>query len=222
MIPMKAHPALLMTCCTSLILGAISADAATTIVDWTINSSIPDASPTGLADTRTVSGSTVLGITGIEVRLELSGGWNGDLYAYLIHESGFSVLLNRVGRTVSNPIGSGSSGFDITLSDLASTDIHTGIGSSGLINGLYQPDARNVDPDLALNTSSRTAFLSSFNGLNANGDWTLFVMDNESGDESTLTGWGLTLTQSTPEPSRALLVLIGCMCVTLRRRREAE
>ena len=30
--------------------------------------------------------------------LNLSGGWNGDLYAYLVHNSGFAVLLNRVGR----------------------------------------------------------------------------------------------------------------------------
>jgi hypothetical protein len=41
-------------------------------------------------------------ITDVNVGLQLSGGWNGDLYAYLVHSSGFAVLLNRVGRGTGN------------------------------------------------------------------------------------------------------------------------
>lgn len=93
-----------------LLLGLVSsAHAATTIVDYTVNTSIPDDSPTGLSNTQTISGSTITGIQSLEVRLKLSGGWNGDLYAYLSHDSGFSVLLNRSGKTALDPIGSGSS-----------------------------------------------------------------------------------------------------------------
>lgn len=217
---MKMLHTLLLSTCALLVLGAASANAATTIMDWTVNSSVPDANPTGLVDTRTISGSTVLGITGIEVRLKLSGGWNGDLYAYLAHGTAFSILLNRVGRTSTNPFGAGSSGFDITLTDLASTDIHTGASNSGLLTGTYQPDARNVDPALAVNTSPRNAYLGSFTGLNANGAWTLFLVDNESGDQSTLVSWGLTLTQSVPEPSRIWLMIGGLTGMILRRRRE--
>ena len=29
--------------------------------------------------------------------LNLTGGWNGDLYAYVQYGSGFTALLNRVG-----------------------------------------------------------------------------------------------------------------------------
>lgn len=192
--------------------------ASTTIVDFTVNTSIPDDSPTGVTDTQSIAGSTIVGIQSLEVRLKLSGGWNGDIFAYLSHDSGFSVLLNRPGKTSSDTIGSGSSGMDVTFSDFAIVDIHTGISNSGFISGLYQPDARTTDPDLVLDTSTRSAFLSSFNGLNANGSWTLFVSDNSPADESTLLGWGLTIT-GTPEPSRALLVMFGLGGIVLRRRR---
>ena len=100
-------------------------------------------------------------------------------------------------------------------------DIHTSSGNSGLVSGTYQPYARNVDPDLVLDTTPRTAFLNSFNGLNANGTWTLFVSDNSAADESTLQGWGLTI-NSVPEPSRALLLMLGLGCTALRRRRMVK
>lgn len=203
-----------------LLLLSSGLQAATTIVDYTVNSSVPDNNPTGLVDARTLTGSTITKITSIEVRLKLSGGWNGDLYAFLQHDSGFSVLLNRHGKTSGDPIGSGSSGFDITLSDDAINDIHTSIGASGLITGLFQPDARNVDPDLVTDLDSRTSYLSSFQGLDANGSWTLFVADMSAGDEAMLLGWGMTIL-GTPEPSRALLLMVGLAGAMLRRRRAS-
>lgn len=130
------------------------------------------------------------------------------------------MLLNRPGRSALDLAGSGSSGFDITLSDDAVTDIHN-IGPSGHISGLFQPDARDEDPFDALDTSPRTAFLSSFQGLDANGSWTLFVADNAAGDQSTLLGWGLTIT-GVPEPSRALLLILGLGGLAMRRRRHTE
>src|SRR5690242_4320481 len=62
---------------------------------------IPDANPTGWSDTRNVDwngqfGSGSWNITDVNVVLNVSGGYNGDLYAYLVHGSGFAVLLNRV------------------------------------------------------------------------------------------------------------------------------
>jgi subtilisin-like proprotein convertase family protein len=194
-------------------------NAATTIVDYTVNSSVPDNNPTGLVDTRTIIGSSITSITSIEVRFQSSGGWNGDLYAFLSHDSGFSVLLNRPGTSSLDTIGSASSGFNVVFSDDAITDIHTGLAGGGYITGTWQPDARNVDPDFVLDTDPRTAFLSSFNGLAADGNWTLFMADMSAGDESTLTGWGLTITGSVPEPSRVLLLMLGLASSLLRRRR---
>ncbi len=192
--------------------------AATMTVDWTVNSTIPDNNPTGLADTRTITDSPIGFITSIEVRFQTSGGWNGDLYAFLSHDSGFSVLLNRPGKTLMDLIGSSASGFNVTFSDDAVSDIHNAAGS-GTITGTYQPDARDVDPDTVLDTDSRTAYLSNFQGLSANGDWTLFVADNAAGDNATLTSWGMTIS-GTPEPSRAMLLMIG-ICALIARRRKA-
>ena len=59
---------------------------------------IPDGLRSGWNDTRPVSGSSgVWQTTDVQVTLHLSGGYNGDLYAYLTHGDGFAVLLNRVG-----------------------------------------------------------------------------------------------------------------------------
>jgi len=96
---------------------------------------------------------------------------------------------------------------------------HTGLAGGGCITATWPPDARNVDPDFVLDTDPRTAFLSSFNGLAADGNWTLFMADMSAGDESTLTGWGLTITGSVPEPSRVLLLMLGLASSLLRRRR---
>jgi hypothetical protein len=118
-------------------------------------------------------------------------------------------------------VGSPSSGFDVTFSDDAFSDLHTMIPGSGLVTGYWQPDAREIDPDLVVDTDPRTAYLSSFQGLTANGTWTLFVADNSAGDQSTLVGWGLTIL-GTPEPSRAMLLMLGAAGMLMRRRRHAS
>jgi hypothetical protein len=104
--------------------------------------------------------------------------------------------LNRIGSSPENPFGSSTAGFgdptgetyEFSLSDAAATSIHNydGTGSS------YQPDGGT---------------LSSFNGLNPNGDWTIFFADMASGGgdgPSTLVSWGLDIT-AVPEPVNAAL-----------------
>lgn len=167
------------------------------IVDWTPGTTVPDNNPIGIADTRNIIFDPNAVITGLEVRLNLTGGWNGDLYASLVHDSGFTVLLNRPGNTALNPGGSASSGMNITFLDSATTDIHTGIPGSGIVTGTWQPDARTADPSVVTDLSSRTAFLSSFNESSVQGNWTLFIADNAASDTSILNGWGLTITSET-------------------------
>ena len=60
---------------------------------------IPDNNLNGWTSTETVNvpGTGLNQITGLSVSLNLSGGWNGDLYAYLVHDNQMVVLLNRVG-----------------------------------------------------------------------------------------------------------------------------
>ena len=165
-----------------------------------VNTVIPDNSGIGVATTLSVT-STITSITDVNVTLTLSNGWNGDLYAYLVHDSGFAVLLNRAGRTAANPVGYGDHGLSVTFDDQATNgDVHayrlalfgnpnTPLG--GPLTNAWAPDGRVTDPTLVLDTDARTALLSSFNGLNANGNWTLFIMDAEPGNESTLVSWGL-------------------------------
>lgn len=160
---------------------------------------IPDNETCGVADIINLS-TAITSITDVQVTLDISGGFNGDYYAYLRHSDssgvGFSVLLNRVGVTASNPYGSSDSGFSVTFSDSASGNIHSASAGGGALNGIFQPDGRNVSPSTApgtLDSTSSTALLNSFNGMDANGDWTLFIADVSPVGIGTLEDWSLTI-----------------------------
>ncbi len=187
-----------------------------------INAPIPDGNANGYQNSQTLSGFGIQEsyITDVNVRLNISGGYNGDLYVYLTHSSGFSVLLNRVGRTGDSPFGYSGSGLNVTFDDAASSDVHN---NNNVLTGTWQPDARNVDPATVTDLSSRSAFLDAFNGLDPNGTWTLFIADLSGGGQSTLVDWGLDIT-AVPEPvTSALLVFAGVLgCVTLARKALAS
>lgn len=197
----------------------LAANAATTFTDtWTVSTAIPDNDDAGYSNTHTVTEPGITSIETVSVALNFTGGWNGDLYAYLVHGSGFAVLLNRPGRDTGTPDGSSSSGMTINLEDAAATDIHTGIPmSGGAVSGTWQPDGRTADPLAVVTSDSRSAMLASFAGMNANGSWTLFVADQSSGNVSTLDSWTLTVT-GIPEPSAALLATLASLGVLRRRR----
>jgi subtilisin-like proprotein convertase family protein len=190
----------------------------------TVNAPIPDANPNGLSSTIDVA--DIPGLIGnVTLSLNVSGGFNGDLYAYLAGDNGgFSVLLNRVGRTSTDPTGYGDAGFNVTFSDSAATDIHTYGGNGGnQLTGTWQPDGRNIDPQLVLDTDPRTSLLSSFNNRTPNGTWTLFVGDFANESQSTLISWTLTI-DAVPEPSSLSLfgTGLGILWVVKRRRRANQ
>ena len=163
---------------------------------------IPDGSMTGWSDTRTLSGAPRGPITDVSVTLNVSGGWNGDLYAYLVHDSGFAVLLNRVGRGTGNEPGYGNAGMNVVLSGAGSGGNIHWYGGLGVPTGSYAPDGRNISPlssGATFSSTSPSALLGSFHGLNANGNWTLFIADVSHGDQSTVTSWGLDIA-AVPEP----------------------
>ena len=61
---------------------------------------------------------------------------------------------------------------------------------------------RNISPlssGSVLGSTRPTALLSSFNGVNLNGNWTLFVADVSGGDVSRVTSWGVDIS-AVPEP----------------------
>ena len=196
---------------------------------FNINQAVPDNDPTGLQNTQTLSGFNPK-IDYIEAYLKLSGSPNafsGDYYVTLVGPNGgFSVLLNRAGRTLSAPLGYGDNGFDITFS-VGAPDAHLYQNNSPVfdaqfrLTGTWDADGRNVDPDLVLDTDSRTAGLDVFNGLTPNGNWTLFVADMNQNGTVMLDSWGLNINTVVPEPASAMLVVFGAgIGLTVHRARR--
>jgi subtilisin-like proprotein convertase family protein len=159
-------------------------------------------------------------ISSVSVTLDITGGFNGDLYAYLVGPGGqMAVLLNRPGLSGSNPFGYADPGFDVTLSD-GSPNIHyyqsdpsySGDGQEQ-VTGTWAPDGRNVDPGNTPGTvydqTAPTADFSVFDNTSANGQWTLFITDMSSGaGDGTIVNWGLTVV-TVPEPSTWVLLAGG-------------
>ena len=187
---------------------------------------IPDGNPGGYQNSINVSGLNY-STTSVLVYLNITGGYNGDLYAYLNYGGTSVLLLNRIGQTLPDtPFGSASSGFgngsqtyengpgsgnwySFMLNGSGSTGLHDAGTAGNPITGSYQPDG---------------GALSSFNGLNPNGNWTIYFADMASGGgtgPSTLAGWGLEIT-AVPEPANVALGIFGgvfALIVTFRSAR---
>ena len=87
----------------ALIVSRASAQTSFT-TNITVNTAVPDNNPSGLASAFTLGGFSG-SVTNVSVSLNLTGGYNGDLFAYLTGPGGYAVLLNRVGVTSANPNG---------------------------------------------------------------------------------------------------------------------
>lgn len=194
------------------------------------NLAIPDGSTVGVVSTINIPTSLISDITSVQVSLNISGGFNGDYYVYLVHylpggvSAGFVNLLNRTGTTASDPFGYGDSGFTITFSDAAANgDVHNYQNvfnpAGGALTGTWAPDGRSADPFLVTDASPRTNSLAAFNGTNAAGDWTLFVADVSSAGLGTFVTWGLTI-QGVPEPGTYFTGALALAAVWAARRRR--
>ena len=203
---------------TLVLAGTASATIVDTYTSGTLNLALPDNNPAGLSLSHTTTTANANLINEVDVTLNLSGGYNGDLYGYLLFQptgdgsATTSILLNRVGRTGASGYGDATSGFNITLSGDTTqsyANIHSAGGTAGaVVSGTYLADGRAISPTGDFTGVSSTAGLNIMNGNNANGTWTLFLADMSAGDQSTLVSWGLDISV-VPEPVTYALGIFG-------------
>lgn len=137
-------------------------------------------------------------VSGLTVSLNISGGYNGDLYAYLVSPDGtMVVLMNQPGVSV-NGFGASGAGMNIMLSDSAITSIQS-VTSGNVLSGSY----------------GAAGTLANFNGSSADGTWQLYFADLSSGGgASTLDSWALNIT-AVPEPVDRALGFFGITGVSI-------
>jgi hypothetical protein len=140
--------------------------------------------------TITVSGLGGKTITKLTVTLNgFSHTWPDDVEILLVGPTGTNIIL------LSDSGGSfDATGFSITLDDSAAG---TAPDAASLASGVYRPSnfgAGDTFPAPAPVASAATA-LSTFNGTDPNGVWSLYVVDDEGGDMGSISGgWSLTMT----------------------------
>lgn len=193
-----------------LILNLALAAYGQTIIDtnWIVNTLITPGNPVGVPISETLPPLPDVPITSVAVTLDISGGYNGALYGALtLQESDGTIvtetLLNQMGTTPSNLFGSSGAGLNVTLSDTgtANGSIHN---ASGTPTGLWLPDSAN-----SLN--------GTFSGMNANGTWTLYLADLDSGTPApTLVSWGLVV--AVPEPASVWVAALGGLLLLAGRQ----
>lgn len=192
--------------------------AITLVQSWSGTLVVPDNNDIGTSTSVEITAPGLTRIEAVTLTMEIEGGWNGDLYCYLVHDGRLAMLLNRPGRTASNPTGFGSSGMNVMFTDLASADVHVAMPDSGVATGMFLPDGRITDPLFVLDTDPRTAVFSSFTDWDPNGTWSLFLADQGAGDTATLKGWTVNVTVVPEVSSTVMLGLAVLTMASLRRR----
>jgi len=114
----------------------------------------------------TITVSSDILVTDVNVKLNISHTYDADLLIYLLGPDGTRVNL------VANRGGSGDHFKDTTFNDEASRPVRQGAAP---FSAAYRPEQP----------------LAAFDGKNARGDWTLVVHDGYSNDTGKLNSWSL-------------------------------
>lgn len=152
-------------------------------------------------------------VVDVNVRLRgLSHTWPDDIDIALVGPQGQAV-------TIMSDAGSGADIINVTLD--FSMEVNSGFlpDSAQIVSGTYLPsDFGGADTFPAPAPAGPYGTnLSVFNGVNPNGVWSLYVVDDVSSDLGSLAGWDLEIVV-VPEPA-SLSLLTGLALLGLRRRR---
>ncbi|HEY9509777.1 MAG TPA: hypothetical protein VIV82_07945, partial [Verrucomicrobiae bacterium] len=183
------------TVTNTFLLGAITAtNLASNLTPMTIPANGTPSGPASLYP----SSVTVSGVTGTVVRVTatlngFSHGYPSDVDVLLISPDFQSVkLMFDCGGTF--PV----TGAVLTFDDTAPTALPS---SGQIVSGTYRPadyDNPLGDSDFFPSPAPDGGYGSSLNALasSPNGTWSLYVMDQFSGDSGSLNGWSLSLVTS--------------------------
>ncbi|MEM7230245.1 MAG: PQQ-dependent sugar dehydrogenase, partial [Planctomycetota bacterium] len=141
--------------------------------------SIPDGAATFVSDVFTVPDSGT--ITDLDVALNITHTWNGDVTVRLTHNGVTVVLVDRPGFPAADPdFGFDNDGFDIVLDDEGTGGAIEDLNSGGGIVS-SPPSYTPANP------------LSIFDGMEKQGDWIIEVSDAVGQDSGTLDFWELRI-----------------------------
>ncbi|MGD9946336.1 MAG: hypothetical protein AB7S98_24205 [Burkholderiaceae bacterium] len=155
----------------------------------------------GTSGPASVYPSTVTGtgmppsVTKLTVQLiGLSHTFPGDLDIMLVGPQGQQVML------MSDAGGSG----DLVAADLIFDDGAPGpLPGTAIAAGAYRPTDLGTPPDpfpAPAPAGTPSTQLSSFNGSNPNGVWSLYINDDAGIDTGSLNGWCVNITSEIPGP----------------------
>jgi subtilisin-like proprotein convertase family protein len=143
---------------------------------------IPDANATGVNDVMTLSSSSQL--THLQLQIQATHTWVGDLKFTLSNSNGSSLVINRPGVGSGSTFGCSGNDINVTLDDTSATLVQTQcLASVPTISGTDKP-ANPID--------------TVFAGHALGDTWTLNASDNASGDTGTLNQWCLVPTVAAP------------------------
>lgn len=170
----------------------LNVSAATLTITAAPSIAIPDGNSTLCTNTDPVGSITTtiyvsnsFTIADLDVMLDISHTWVGDLQVQLTSPSSTTVMLiDRVGRPpAAVSCGSSSNNINTTLDDES---------PNGPVENAYPPTGASYTPENPL---------SAFDGENSRGVWTLTVIDNVQWDTGTLNSWGLIFNTPPTTPS---------------------
>ena len=139
-----------------------------------IPKTIPDANPSGIESVITVSDD--FEVTDVNLNLDLTHTWLWDLQIYLKAPNGEEALIYDKSCGSS---GVQRQGINAVFDDAVSVSVCNN-NSIPAISGATKP----------------MSLLSILNGGSSQGDWTLRVIDNSSGDVGTINSWSIELCQT--------------------------